>query len=194
MVSAHKPISPDEIEKLISQHISINECEICGCRSKGTIKNFSTKLFDAQSYDVRWRSIYNNRYSWDDCYRYMRELFCEATYVGVFMEATAFKLLEAEFPELLLSYADSKTDLEQAVDIIINTKDGTCIAGVQVKPQSIKHRRNVLQDNYRKNKLFCSNNQGAPVHYLFYDNHNGRWINDTDFLSVVRNSIGLKRG
>ena len=86
LVAAHRPHSADAIAQLIGDHVRA-ECA-CGCRSQGTVSDFAGNLFAAQTTNARWRSAHPDlTFTRNRCYAYMRELFCDATYAGVYQEA-----------------------------------------------------------------------------------------------------------
>ena len=189
LVKYHGPTSPEHLRRLIEQHHTTH-CTLCGCRSAGTVEQFAGRLYNAQFNEPDAQ----RRFSWDECYRFHYTLFCVAPLRGLAMEravqhAVAAVLTNKNNADIIpttlmndgvnqrhtwhIREATQHEDFNCAVDLVIERTDQTgqwhTVIGLQVKPESVLKRKQVMVQNRQKQETF-----GAPVLFVVYDSR-GEW-------------------
>lgn len=157
------------------------------CRS---VEQFATALYTAQFREPAQQV--KRRYTWDECYRFHYALFCVAPLWGLAMERMALREIREALVklntspdnnnsnsathELAVREATEHEDVECAVDLVVertvvraskahaSIDSPVIVLGIQVKPESVLHRKNVMAQNKRKQETF-----GAPVTFMVYD-------------------------
>ena len=191
LVRYHRPSSPEALRKCIEEHHhQASTCTLCNCRSVGTVEQFASTLYMAQ-FNAPAHTP-KRRYTWDECYRFHYTLFCIAPLRGLAMERAAQEqievvlrqehiLLESTTHHWCVREATRHEDFDCAVDLVIervrvNNDDeptenctdeavsSTIALGIQVKPESVLHRKAVMKQNRTKQETF-----GAPVVFMVYD-------------------------
>lgn len=156
LIKAHQPKSKDALVQLIADH-SINSCD-CGVKSCGTVESFGKNLYESQiSY---WNEY---RYSLKECIQWEYDLFVVQSLKGGIIEKRAIKELNEQSEKYHFEEATGFVDEELRIDILVK-KEGTEIAGIQVKPLTYKRmRKEVITFNTDANRKW-----GKPVFYLYY--------------------------
>ena len=165
----HKVISPDHLLAEIDRHFH-EDCK-CGMKSAATIEQLAQNLHDVQSKDTAKAILAEKgeqKWDYDTCLRWMRNLMGKNSFKGKRMEDAAIKALKAHIWKFQVEKADEETDVSHMVDLVIKQNDEVK-AGIQVKPDSFYHMKK-LHD-----KL------DYPVYDLIYDGE-GEW---TNYLSVI---------
>jgi hypothetical protein len=157
LVRRHTPHTPSQLRKLIETHYR-TQCD-CGIRSKGPVERFALNLYEAQFTDAAYTAEHAP-VPYDQCFRFMHALFCVAPLRGVNMEVASRDALLAalgEASERPASWtareATQHEDADCAVDFVL-LRDGEVVAGVQVKPDSVLARADVMALNRRKQRAF----------------------------------------
>lgn len=102
---------------------------------------------------------------------------------GGILERGAIKAISVHIPEVQLEEANGFLDEELRVDILIKNQNRT-IAGVQVKPLTLKKMRNeVISFNKIAHKKW-----DQPLSYLFYD-ENDSFVNLEEVVSNIKQII-----
>lgn len=157
LIKIHQPKSKEALVQLIRYHFE-KECT-CGIKSKGTVSDFGANLFMAQK--EFWGEY---KFTLTECIQWEYDLFVIQSMKGGYLEQKAQKLLQTAFPTLKIDEAKGYLDEEFRIDLLIK-KEGTEIAGIQVKPNTFnKMREEVISFSKKANSKW-----GKPVFYLFYD-------------------------
>jgi len=170
----HKVISPDHLLAEIDRHFH-EDCK-CGMKSAATIEQLAQNLHDVQSKDTAKAILAEKgeqKWDYDTCLRWMRNLMGKNSFKGKRMEDAAIKALKAHIWKFQVEKADEETDVSHMVDLVIKQNDEVK-AGIQVKPDSFYHMRLPYVKKLH-DKL------DYPVYDLIYDGE-GEW---TNYLSVI---------
>ena len=165
LVRKHQPHTPSQLRRLIETHHRVS-CE-CGIRSQGPVEQFALNLYQVQFTDATYQREHDPL-PFDACMTFMHALFCVAPLRGVNMEALSRTTLERECVLADSAHVWSTREATQeedagcAVDYIL-LRDQMPFVGVQVKPDSVLARTDVLALNLRKQKRFAH-----PVHFHTY--------------------------
>lgn len=170
----HKIVSPEHLLSEIDRHYH-EECS-CGLKGASTIEMLADSLFEAQ--EREWsvehlKTKGDEKWDRETCLRWMQNLMGKNSFRGKHMEDVAIAELKKHVWKYAVEKSDEKTDVENAVDILI--LDGEkIVAGIQVKPDSF-YNMGILYVAELNRKL------DYPVHDLIYDSE-GNW---TNFLSTI---------
>jgi hypothetical protein len=175
LVRYHKPKSPAELEKLISDHVN-GGCP-CGVVSTGTVQDFGRNLYEAQ---IGFWGEY--KYSLKDCIQWEYDLFILQMLKGNTMEDKCQdklkKLLESPYN---IVKTNEYVDEEVRVDLEVYYQT-SLIAGIQVKPDSFKNiRNNIKLFNINANKAY-----NRPVLYVYYDYDSEDLINIEKVVKIIK--------
>lgn len=181
LVQSHHPQSPRELEDLIEEH-SLSRCA-CGCESKGTVKDFGHSLFEAQQRPEFLSRYPNDRFSEEDCYAFMFDLFAVSPIRGTEFEQRALesvkKAISNGHHQSCVRRATTEEDFN-GLDLVLENTDYVPIFGIQVKPVSFLQSRPDAQAVMQK-KLAALK---FPSAYLYY-NEKGDWVNMKEVLEKV---------
>jgi hypothetical protein len=158
LVRRHAPQTSSQLRQLIETHYRTT-CE-CGIRSQGPVERFALNLYEAQFTDPVYVAQHD-AVPYGRCFEFMYALFCVAPLRGVNMEVTSRHALLAalrQCRELDDSWgtreATQHEDVGCAVDYVLLHRDCP-VAGVQVKPDSVFARSDVMALNRRKQREFA---------------------------------------
>ena len=184
LIQHHKPKTWLEVEQLIESHQDGHthaNCS-CGAKSKGTIKMFANRLYEAvKKYENETGEVINKNE--EDCYNFMYGLFIVSSLKGASIELNAIS--ELNRPNILYDIVHKSTeeqDFKMGVDLVLRTIHKE-LAGIQVKPSGYKllsNQGDVVRRNNNKELLF-----GKPVIYLYYDARTGEFTNMNDVISEL---------
>lgn len=166
LIRKHNPKSHDELYKLITDHAK-HKCS-CGIKSKGSVKDFGKKLFEAQ------KNIWGRyRFSLKQCIQWEYDLFIIQSMKATSLETKVKRNLNQRLNDSFgVNEVNEFVDDELRVDLNV-TFNGNLVCGIQVKPASYQHvRKNVINFNANANKKF-----GKPVFYVFYEYESEKLIN-----------------
>jgi len=156
LLDAHPTDDPEVLKQCIEEHACI-ECE-CGIKSKGPVEKFALSLFDAQftPASAPWRQKYGT-FSYDDCFKFQRALFCEAPIRGRRFEMKSRgiveRLLRAKYPTIKTRKASGFEDASLGIDYLVSVAPSLdVLLGIQVKPHSAMMMGSVLNMHARKHE------------------------------------------
>ena len=160
--------APDDVRVAIERHAGAPACP-CGLRSAGTVEMFAGRLFAAQFQPgaQAWLSQHG-RHTYQQCLDFHMALFCEAPLRGRRFEELSreemVRGLRAADPNGAWTSrrATKVEDAAMAVDYILVAEDGTQV-GVQVKPESVMSRPDVIAMNQQKHRAF----PGAVIWHVY---------------------------
>jgi hypothetical protein len=176
LIKNHRPSSREELVELIEYHIDGN-CE-CGVVAKGGLCDFTNILYEAQIQE--WGEY---RYTFEQCYAWVFELFITNSLKGASAEYKARDILSQYLKGFKVSLTTGVIDSEMRVDLIISLND-YIVCGIQVKPTSYRYcDTTIKQGNIDVNDRF-----GHPVFYFYFDN-NMEFVNTTDILYSIREIV-----
>jgi hypothetical protein len=174
----HKILSAEYLLDEIDRHFH-EDCK-CGLKSAATIEMLAKNLFNTQD-KMSAKAILTEKgeekWDYDTCLHWMRNLMGKNSFKGKRMEDEAIKALKKEIWKFKIAKADEETDVSHMVDLIM-TQNNEVKAGIQVKPDSFYH----MNLSYVK-KLHGE--LDYPVYDLIYDSQ-GKW---TNYLSVISNFL-----
>ncbi|MDR2962388.1 MAG: hypothetical protein LBU90_01915 [Bacteroidales bacterium] len=178
LYAAHKPNTEKELVTLIDSHYKTT-CQ-CGIKSKGTLKMFAQKLYEAQSYNDLAKQLFALKNkgeicTFEECFEYVYDLYVRSTIKKAGpSQSLSLETLKQKLPTLIVEESNSTDDLAFAVDIVVKDKNNNILAGVQVKSNlyESKTAKNAHKMNIEKNQKFQK-----PVFYLIYEKlNNGKII------------------
>lgn len=192
LIGAHKPKTGDELVVLIAAHAKGGKMESCscGCKSAGSLDDFSTKLYNAQLSLFKEHGKEEFAFDYESCAIFMHALFITFSLKGKAVEDAAIK----ETREYIRKYmkdknlsvekASTELDFKYGVDLVIK-KDGKILKGVQVKPESYINLKNqeVIATNNAKNAKFVLE-YGVDCFYLYYK-QDGGFINMHKLYEII---------
>lgn len=166
LVSHHRPATEEELEGLIEQH-SRDRC-ICRVRSHGSVADFGKNLYEAQLTCTAYKERFplQRKYTLDECYEFMRNLFCVAPLRGLRQEEKSIAVIRdalSSHKDMVITLATRREDFDFAVDYIVQCGDRKL--GVQVKPESFFDKTDCVEKTKIKHEHF-----GHPVHFHTYSN------------------------
>jgi|GEM_PF-455558 len=188
LVRCHNPKSPRELEDLIEEHFK-GTCS-CGLTSKGTVKMFAQKLFEAQQQPVYVEKYPRDKHSVERCYGFMFDLFCVSPIRGTEFELKALNVLmkavRTVTQESSIQVRRATTDEDfGGIDLVIEkTESEIPLIGIQVKPVSFKYSREGAQ-KIMKQKL---KNFNFECCYLYYTPE-GDWVNINEVMEILNNMM-----
>lgn len=178
LIRKHKPKSHDELYELITDHAK-NKCS-CGIISKGSVKDFGKKLFEAQ------KNIWGRyRFSLKQCIQWEYDLFIVQSMKGNSLEEKVKRTLNQRLNDsFVVSDVNEFVDDELRVDLNV-TFNGNLVCGIQVKPSSYCYvRKNVINFNTNANKKF-----GKNVFYVFYTYESEKLINIDSVITEIEKRV-----
>jgi len=186
LVAYHRPSSEEELETLIEQHSKSHQCE-CNVRSRGTVADFGKNLYEAQSTCLAYKEKFPSQriFSMEECYSFMRNLFCVAPLRGLRQEEKSVReihdLLKAMDGDMSIRLATRSEDFDYAVDYIVSMRGQEL--GIQVKPESFFNKKECVQNNKEKHARYH-----RPVLFHIYSNRTMEFLPETtraiiDFFS-----------
>lgn len=157
LVRRHSPHTPSQLRRLIEEHYRCR-CD-CGIRSQGPVERFALNLYEAQFTDATYLTQHAAA-PYQRCFEFIHALFCVAPLRGVNMENASRAALVAALNRQTVvdgpwetREASQVEDAECAVDFVLLC-GGRSVVGVQVKPDSVLAREDVMALNRRKQSGF----------------------------------------
>jgi hypothetical protein len=173
----HNPKSYKECVDLISSHTekgSDSDCP-CGCRSKGSLKDFAMKLWEKvqKEQEVKSAATTNSKlfsFSFQDCMDFIIGLFVKNSLIGLSMEQKLIDKLNKNDKGKTFVRADANLDGKYSVDILMY-ENGELKKGVQVKPTSYDRTPNEIKIRNEKNNTAFKEDfkLDHDVTYVYYD-------------------------
>jgi len=187
LVAYHRPPHEEALESLIEQHCRLahsSQCP-CGVKSRGTVTDFGNNLYEAQQTCEAYKQQYPDQraFTRQECYTFMRNLFCVAPLRGLRQEETSVSVLRKAIPGIVVTLATRSEDFDYAVDYIV-THRGRDL-GVQVKPESFFNKEDCVVLTKEKHARFRH-----PVLFHTYSNRTMEFLEETtrkiiDFFDQV---------
>jgi len=177
LVAHHRPSSEEELETLIEEHFKSYRCE-CNVRSRGTVADFGRNLYEAQSTCLAYKERFPSQriFSMEECYSFMRNLFCVAPLRGLRQEEKSVReihdALKAMDGDMNIRLATRSEDFDYAVDYIVSLRGREL--GIQVKPESFFNKKESVQNNKEKHARYH-----RPVLFHIYSNRTMEFLPET---------------
>lgn len=168
MVSEHNIRSESEVIRHFNNHRD-EYCDVCN--QKNTGGSFEDRV-DIM-YEAQMKEFDEYKYSWNECYDYLYELFTNRTINGQSYEEKSINMLDNR-TVYDIEEATGTDDVDKAVDVIVNGLEKDVLAGIQVKPKSYEKSNYTTAKMINKSK---NNKADYPVIYLYY--------NDNGFTNIV---------
>lgn len=185
MAIAHRHRITEETKMIAALESHQHKCDVCGQRSKGTLKewteNLHTAVLRAKAHD-HTPSDELQCIDYEACEAFMYDLFVRSPIRGVYMENMALAHLNADLQQLATGRpATPEEDTKFAIDVVFPG------VAVQVKPISFyyysKRNQKQMKECIERNKKW-----GLPVVYLYYDAYL-KWCNYLVICNAVRHEL-----
>jgi hypothetical protein len=181
LIREHNPKSYGELRELIAIH-SKTECP-CKIKSHGSVQDFGMKLYQTQQ-----RA--GEKFSLEECVRWMDDLFVLNSLRGETKEQEAIKLLSAALPEFRFyrtnGYIDEKLriDIEVKIPSTCQTHPGEItVYGIQVKPITFLRKPGELMYH----KKVWEEKWKLPAGFLFYgEDDKGAFTNLDEIVQEIK--------
>jgi len=178
LVAYHRPVHDNELENLIEQHCPLHPPCPCGIQSRGTVTDFGNNLYEAQQTCEAYQQQYPGQriFSRQECYTFMRNLFCVAPLRGLRQEEKSVSVLEKAIPGINVVLATRSEDFEYAVDYIVTYHEKQL--AIQVKPESFFNKDKCIQISNEKHERFRQFRH-VDVYYHVYSNRTMEFLEPT---------------